>query len=166
MLATFSCEKQESALPLADNATNTIVNTRNDDHPVLPPGSTAIFTIFSCQELTEFAQIEDCSTSCFTEYKACERRARANLIKIWFESDCDAWVPDVTPFLTDQMVHIPVMIGEDDVITTIPHPSIPDFNSIYYNSTINDCEFLAIPFGEAFMGACSACEEAYADCCP
>jgi len=80
------------------------------------------------------------------------------------ESGCDAWIIDVTPYLTNQMVHIPVEMGGQDVTTTIPHPSIPDFD-IFYNIDLEGCDTAFDDMLVSFNDDCFACKVAYDNCC-
>lgn len=159
---TQSCENQND-IDLATPENINLVETRNDDHPVRPPGSTSTANIpEGCGGLIEKPV---CKPICLPRYEACLRKARAAFIESWFEEGCDAWVVDVTPYLTNQMIHIPIMIGEEDIITTIPHPTIPNFNEIYYNASIEGCVEIGSTFSGDFRDACFDCTIDYFDCC-
>jgi len=61
------------------------------------------------------------------------------------------------------MVHIPVQMGGQDVTTTIPHPSIPDFE-VFYNESLEGCDIFENLFTGNFISACVICENTYGDC--
>jgi len=83
------------------------------------------------------------------------------------ESGCDAWIQDVSPFLTNQMIHLPIFLGGQDIITTGPHDEIPDFTSLYYNSSLEGCtpDEIENAIRELFLEECFLCKQAFDECC-